>query len=693
MSPSSRRPPTSRFLNRELSWLEFNRRVLHLAIDPDQPLLERARYVAIFANNLDEFFQVRVAGLKDQVAAGVATRTPDGRTPRQQLAEIRSRVEELSAIHEELFLEELLPALEGVGVTVTSWERLDEQARKSLSKEFHERIFPILTPLAVDPSHPFPYISNLSLNLAVTARHPRSGTVRFARVKVPSSLPRFLGVPGTGSSVPVEQVVAAHAALLFPGMEIVSAEPFRVTRSADLDLDEEEAEDLLTAVELELRRRRFNQAVRLEVGPGMGEEILALLCDELEVGSQDVYVCRAPIGLVGLMPLANLDRPELHHAPLTSIPEPHLNGADAEGLDLFGALRRGDVLVHHPYVSFRSSVETFLNRAAVDPAVLAIKITLYRTSGDTPIINALIRAAELGKQVAALVELKARFDEQANIEWARRLEKAGVHVVYGLVGLKTHTKTTLVIREEEGRLRRYCHIGTGNYNSRTARVYEDLGLFTADEQVGDDLISLFNFLTGFGSEPSYGRLLVAPLGLRPAISALIRAERELGTEGRIMMKMNSLVDADLIDELYAASNDGVQIDLTVRGICCLRPGLAGMSENIRVRSLIGRYLEHSRIYYFANGEGRAKPVCYIGSADLMPRNLDRRIEALVPIAEPELRALLLEILAIGLADDTLAWRLDDQGDWWPVAAEHAEHHADTHLRLHEFWAARSGPVR
>ena len=692
---SSRRPATSRFLNRELSWLEFNRRVLQLALDADQPLLERVRYSAIFANNLDEFFQVRVAGLKDQVAAGVATRTPDGRTPRQQLLAIRARVEELCALHEKVFVEELVPALAEADIAILHWGELEPAARKGLTEEFHERIYPILTPLAVDPSHPFPYISNLSLNLAVSARHPASTTVRFARVKVPSSLPRFLGLSGTDCYVPVEEVIAAHLDTLFPGMEIVASDPFRVTRNADLDLDEEEAEDLLAAVEQELRRRRFNQAARLEVTATMAPKVLALLQDELEDGPDDVYVCQGPLGLAGSMALTQLDRPELLHPELTSVPEPRMNDADAEGSDLFAALRAGDVMVHHPYVSFRSSVEMFLNRAAADPAVLAIKITLYRTSGDTPIVNALIRAAELGKQVVALVELKARFDEQANIEWARRLEKAGVHVVYGLVGLKTHTKTTLVIRQEEGRLRRYGHIGTGNYNSRTARVYEDLGLFTADEQIGNDLITLFNFLTGFGFETSYRKLLVAPKDLRPAISDLIRAERDQGRDGRIIMKMNSLVDADLIDELYAASSDGVQIDLIVRGICCLRPGVEGLSENIRVRSIVGRYLEHSRVYYFANGEGQAKPVCYFGSADLMPRNLDRRIEALVPIAEPALREQLLEVLALSLADNTLAWRLDDDGDWIKVAAEQgtplvgSASGVEIHLRLHDYWAAKT----
>ena len=447
-TPSSRRPATSRFLNRELSWLEFNRRVLNLAIDASQPLLERVRYSAIFANNLDEFFQVRVAGLKDQVAAGISTRTPDGRTPRQQLLEIRARVEELCTIHENLFNGQLMSQLAEVGIRIVEWAELGPVDRKTLSEEFHERIFPILTPLAVDPSHPFPYISNLSLNLAVSARVPGHSAVRFARVKVPSSLPRFLSPKDSENHVAVEQIIAAHLDMLFPGMEILGWAPFRVTRNADLDLDEEEAEDLLAAVELELRRRRFNQAVRLEVQPGMSTPIMGLLLEELEITDADVYESRGPLGLAGTAVLADLDRPDLLHAPLTAVPEPRMNEADAEGRDLFTALRGGDVFVHHPYVSFRSSVETFLNRVAVDPSVLAIKITLYRTSGDTPIVNALIRAAELGKAVVALVELKARFDEQANIEWARRLEKAGVHVIYGLVGLKTHTKTTLVIREE-----------------------------------------------------------------------------------------------------------------------------------------------------------------------------------------------------------------------------------------------------
>jgi polyphosphate kinase len=684
-------PPGDRYINRELSWLDFNGRVLAMGFDPDEPLLERVRFAAIFASNLDEFFQVRVAALKDQVAAGLTGLTPDLLTPEQQLQRIREATEQLLASSEDLYLDVLVPALAEHGIRILDWDALAREDQKWLSEQFHERIFPVLTPLAVDPSHPFPYISNLSLNLAVMARQPGSVVDRFARVKVPSLLPRFLALPDGEHFVPVEQVIAAHLDSLFPGMEIRASEPFRVTRNADLDLDEEEAEDLLAAVEMELRRRRFTQAVRLEVGPTMDGAILRLLVDELEIGERDVYVCRAPLGLAGLFSISELERPELRNLPLPPSLDPRLEDADSGGHDLFTELRNGDILVHHPYVSFRSSVEVFLARAAVDHAVQAIKITLYRTSGDTPIINALIRAAELGKQVVALVELKARFDEQANIEWAKRLEKAGVHVVYGLVGLKTHTKTTLVIREEADRLRRYCHIGTGNYNSRTARIYEDLGLFTADDDIGNDVINLFNNLTGFGHEPVYHKLLVAPQGLRAGISQLIGAERACGSQGRIIMKMNSLVDPELIDELYDASAAGVRIDLVVRGICCLRPGVPGLSEHIRVRSIVGRYLEHSRIYYFANGAGPSRPVHVIGSADLMPRNLDRRVEALVPIDDPELRDRLDEVLAINLADNTLAWTLGPDGTYTRTRPD--ETRVDTHLRLHGLYAGRQVPLR
>ncbi len=679
-----------RFLNRELSWLEFNQRVLTLAEDPTQPLLERVKFCAIFASNLDEFFQVRVAGLKDQVAGDVTTRTPDGRNPEEQLASIRRRVEQLIDAQERLYLDKLLPALVEQGIVLADWASLGLEDRAWLSEQFRERIFPVLTPLAVDPSHPFPYISNLSLSLAVLARqHDRPGT-RFARVKVPSLLPRFLQLPDGKHFVPVEQVIAAHLDTLFPGMEVVSADMFRVTRNADLDLDEEEAEDLLQAVESELRRRRFNAPVRLEIGESMGDDVRDLLLDELELTQSDVYVCRAPLGLAGLFSIAGLDRPQLRHTPLAPAPHPRLEHLEDDGAkDIFGVIRAGDVLVHHPYVSFTSSVEAFITHAAADPHVLAIKMTLYRTSGDSPIVHALSRAAEDGKQVVVLVELKARFDEKANIAWAKRLENAGVHVVYGLVGLKTHAKTILVIREEPEGLRRYCHLGTGNYNSRTARMYEDLGLFTTDPAIGNDLINLYNFLTGFGIETTYRKLLVAPQGLRPGIVRLIRGERRApdGT-GRIVMKMNSLVDPEIIDELYAASAEGVEIDLIVRGICCLRPGVPGLSERIRVRSLVGRYLEHSRVYHFANGAGRGRPATYIGSADLMPRNLDRRVETLVPIDDDVLRAQVDEMLQICLEDDTLAWELDAAARWHRLADRPGSGRVETQIRMHELNARR-----
>jgi polyphosphate kinase len=682
-------------LNRELSWLDFNDRVLALAEDPAQPLLERAKFCAIFSTNLDEFFQVRVAGLKDQVEAGVTTPSPDGRSPIRQLLEIRERVEASAARQDAVFLDQLVPGLAAAGVAIVSWDELDKDERKALGEEFLERMFPVLTPLAVDPSHPFPYISDLSLNLAVVVRRPDDGEERFARVKVPPLLPRFVPVPGGpveggGRFVPVDQVIAHHLHHRFPGMEIVSADAFRVTRNADLTLEEEEADDLLAAVEMELRRRRFQRAVRLEVGPAMPGQVLDLLVSELELEPDDVYTTPAPIDVSGLFGLASLDRPDLKHPPLQPSVEPRLFDVDAdEGSDVFSIVRRGDVLVHHPYVTFASSVEAFIARSAADPHVLAIKMTLYRTSGDSPIIASLVRAAEEGKQVVALVELKARFDERANIGWARRLEEAGVHVVYGLVGLKTHAKVVLVIRDDGDGLRRYCHIGTGNYNSRTARLYEDLGLFTADCGVGDDLIDLFNFLTGFGHEPHFGRLLVAPHELRPAILRLIDGERRAGPgAGRIVMKMNSLVDPEMIEALYAASKAGVEIDLVVRGICCLVPGVPGQSANIRVRSLVGRYLEHSRVYHFANGDGPGRPVWYLGSADLMPRNLDRRVEALVPVVDPALTERLQQILEVNLADDTLAWELGSDGAWRRVAGEGR---IDTHVRLHELNASRARP--
>ena len=668
-----------RYINRELSWLDFNARVLALAEDSETPVLERAKFLAIFSNNLDEFFQVRVASLHDKLAAGLATPSPDGLTPAEQLRAIRGRVDELISRQAHVFLEQIAPALGDAGIVLSDWESLDDDDREYLVDVFRRRIFPVLTPLAVDPGHPFPYISNLSLNLAVSVRDPDNGAHRFARVKVPPLLPRFVVMPDGERFVAVEQLIAAHLATLFPGMELEEHDTFRVTRNADVTLeDEEEADDLLAAVELELRRRRFGRAVRLEVSTTMAEETRELLMRELELTPDDVYVVDGPIELSGLMAVYDLDRPELKDANWVGVTQPVLVDEDGDARDIFAVLRDREVLVHHPYDSFSTSVVAFIEQASKDPQVLAIKQTLYRTSGDSPIIKALIRAAETGKQVAALVELKARFDEQANIAWARALEEAGVHVVYGLVGLKTHTKTALVVREEGDSIRHYCHVGTGNYNPKTARIYEDIGLLSADRELGADLAELFNYLTGYSRQTEYRRLLVAPAGLRSSILDLIAAERDdPDGHGRIVMKMNSLVDTTVIDALYEASQAGVSIDLIVRGICCLRPGVPGLSENIRVRSIVGRFLEHSRILAF--GERRERHYV-IGSADLMPRNLDRRVEAMTPIFDPELQGRLQEILDVTMADDTLAWALDGDGGWSKVATEKG---MNTHLRLQE----------
>lgn len=673
--------PERRYLNRELSWLDFNARVLALAEDPDTPLLERVKFLAIFSQNLDEFFQVRVAGLKERVAAGVTRRSVDGMTASEQLEAILARARDLTVRADEVFLGPVCRALAEVGIRFSSWSQLDEDDREWLTDEFQRRIFPVLTPLAVDPGHPFPYISTLSLNLGVIVGDPHSGERRFARVKVPSLLPRFVVMPDRERFVPLEQVIAAHLDQLFPGMEVLDSVAFRVTRNADLTVEDEEADDLLAAIEMELRRRRFGKAVRLEVEDDISAEALELIRDELELTDADVFAHAAPVDLGGLFAVHDVDRPELKYPDFVPVTQRRLShDEDEEERDIFAAIAGGDILVHHPYDSFVSSVEEFIRQAANDPKVLTIKLTLYRTSGDSPIVASLIRAAEQGKQVAALVELKARFDEERNIEWARRLEQAGVHVVYGLVGLKTHTKTCLVVRDEGDGVRRYCHIGTGNYNSRTARLYEDIGLLTVEPRIGSDLSQLFNYLTGYARDVRYERLLCAPHSLRPGLVELIRREREAPAgAGRILMKMNSLVDADMIDELYAASADGVRIDLIVRGICCLRAGVPGLSENISVRSIVGRYLEHSRIYRFANGGGVGEPVHYMGSADLMPRNLDRRVEAMVPIEDPQLRHRIDEILAVSLADDTLAWRLQD--DRWSRVPRHAT--LETHLELQQ----------
>jgi polyphosphate kinase len=652
----------TRLVNRELSWLDFNRRVLALAHDDQTPLLERAKFLAIFSQNLDEFFQVRVAGLREQEDASVRSRSADGLTASQQLELIGGNVSRLTHEADDVFLDEVIPALTEAGVRFCSWNQLDATDQRHMRAMFDQRIFPVLTPLAVDPAHPFPYISDLSLNLAVIVTDPSDGERRFARVKVPPLLPRFVAMPDGERFVPIEQVIAAHLGHLFPGMTVEDHVAFRVTRNADIDLEEEEADDLLEAIELEIRRRRFGRAVRLEVEAGMSEEVLGLLQRELDLSDGDTYVHHGPIDLSGLWSVYAIDRPELKYPEFAPVTQRRLVELNGEASDIFSVLRRGDVLVHHPYDSFATSVEEFIRQAATDPAVLSIKQTLYRTSGDSDIVASLIRASEAGKQVVALVELKARFDEQNNIDWARHLERAGVHVVYGLVGLKTHCKVALVARSENDEVKRYCHIGTGNYNPKTARLYEDVGLLTADPAIGSDAGQLFNYLTGFGRQVPFQRMLVAPDHLRDHLVRLVRHERGADGERIITMKMNSLVDAELIDELYAASTDGVTIQLIVRGICCLRPGVPGLSDNITVRSIVGRYLEHSRIYQFANGDGPGQPAFYIGSADLMPRNLDRRVESLVPVGDPALRERLTDLLAINLADDTLAWTLHD--DRW-----------------------------
>ncbi|MEQ8841983.1 MAG: polyphosphate kinase 1 [Acidimicrobiales bacterium] len=649
------------FLNRELSWLAFNARVLTLAIDDEVPLLEQLAFLAIYASNLDEFFQVRVSGLDDQVAAGIHTRAPDGRTPREQVAAVREVVTELGAEHERVVLTQMLPALREHGIELVDHAELTPAEVEEIEERFRARIFPVLTPLAVDPGHPFPYISDLSLNLAVVVRDLVDGRDRFARVKVPNTLPRWMQLGDADRFVSLESVIAAHLGSLFPGLEIVESHVFRVTRNADLTLEDTEAEDLLAAVEVELRRRRFGRAVRLEVASTMSPEVLDLLQRELDIEESEVYPTAAPLDATSYFEIATLDRPDLRWPDWQGITEPQLEAEEGR-VDFFEVLRKGDVLVHHPYSSFNASVVEFIRQAALDPDVLAIKLTLYRTSGQSPIIDALINASELGKQVAVLVELKARFDEAANIGWARRLEKAGVHVAYGIVGLKIHSKICMVVREEADGIRRYCHLGTGNYNHRTARFYEDLAVLTADPEVGEDLADLFNGLTGYSQSHEFQRILVAPQHLRARLTELIRREADSG-RGALVFKMNSLVDPQMIEELYAASQAGVDIDLIVRGICCLRPGVPGLSDRIRVRSIVGRYLEHSRIYHFANGDGVGQPLTYIGSADLMSRNLDRRIEVLLEVTDPVALGRLQEVVDINRTDDRLAWTLDGSGTW------------------------------
>jgi polyphosphate kinase len=674
------------YFNRELSWLEFNNRVLHEAFDPRTPLLERLKFMAIFGSNLDEYFMVRVAALKEQVEAHVSKLPPDGRTPEEQLDLISLQLRPMVTQQHRHFEQALRPQLAAKGIYLLDYMDLNQEQRLYMQRFFEEQIFPVLTPLAVDPGHPFPYISNLSLNLAVVVKDSETQEEHFARVKVPNVLPRFIplppdlrvhqkGRPAVWTGIPLEQAIAHNLEFLFPGMNIQEYYPFRITRNSDLDVDDDDAEDLLQAIEQELRRRRLGgSVVRMEIQASTPESVRETLMREMGLTERDVYEIEGLIGMKDLMSFMELPVPSLKDNSWMPVVPPRLrriNETDADsnlleiedGEDFFSVLRRGDLLVHHPYYSFPATVQQFIMQAAHDPDVLTIKMTLYRTSGDSPIVSALISAAENGKQVAVLVEIKARFDEENNINWARKLEKAGVHVVYGLVGLKTHTKVVLVVRHEEEQIRRYVHIGTGNYNPKTARIYTDVGLLSCREDLGADLTDLFNYLTGYSRQQSYRKLLVAPVNLRDRLLMLIHREIEHaknGDQGRIVAKMNALVDQPLIMALYEASQAGVKIDLIVRGICCLRPGVKGVSENIRVISIVSRFLEHSRIFYFHN---QGNEEIFIGSADWMPRNLDRRVEAVTPVEDPDLSKDLQEILGIMLADNRHAWELQPDGHY------------------------------
>jgi polyphosphate kinase len=669
---SSRPAHPDRFIDRESSWLDFNARVLELAEDESVPLLERARFMAIFATNLDEFFMVRVAGLQRRLATGIGVTTPAGLPPRDQLDLIATRAHDLVARHSALFRDKLLPALGSEGIKLLRYDELTAEERRRTDMLFSEHVYPVLTPLAVDPAHPFPYISGLSLNLAVVVRDRETGREHFARVKVPPVLSRFVAVDET-RFVPLEDVIAAHVPELFPGMDVIETSLFRVTRNEDLTVEEDDAVNLLQALERELTRRRFGPAVRLEVVADISEKVLDLLVRELDINEQQLYRMDGPLDLSSLWSIADLDVPALKYEVVKPITHSRLRDGDAKSaVDVFSAMRRGDLLLHHPYDSFATSVQAFVEQAATDPAVLAIKQTLYRTSGDSPLVDALIDAAEAGKQVLVVVEIKARFDEQANIKWARALEQAGCHVVYGVVGLKTHAKLCLVVREEpDGSLRRYTHIGTGNYNPKTARMYEDLGLLTVDPIVGADVADLFNHLSGYTKHRDYRTLLVAPDTLRTGLLQLIADEAEHAAAGRpsgITLKLNSLVDEQVIDALYDAAIAGVPINIVVRGMCALRPGVADLSETIRVRSILGRFLEHSRIFRFvAGGDDRY----FIGSADVMHRNLDRRVEALVEIRDSSVKDALGRLLTFATDDSTSAWTLGADAIWTRATADAA----------------------
>ena len=659
---------TDRYLDRELSWLAFNRRVLEMAEDSAVPLLERVNYLSIFASNMDEFFMVRVAGLQRRLATGLAVRSPSGLSPKEVLSGISKEAHELQLRHAQLFLDVIEPALEQNGIHLVRWPELRDDEKQSLKAYFENHIFPVLTPLAVDPAHPFPYISGLSLNLAVVLKKAGSPSEHFARVKVPPLLPRFVLIPNTDDNsevryVPLEDIIGEFITLLFPGMEVVQHHNFRVTRNEDLDVDEDEGENLLLALEKELLRRRFGPPVRLEIADDMNPQVLELLVRELDISNQDVYTLPSPLDLTGLQDIVSLPRPELRNQPHQVLTNKYLRPRDDEELDIFSVLKKRELLVHHPYESFSTSVQEFLEQAAQDPDVLAIKQTLYRTSGDSPVVDALIQAAQAGKQVLALVEIKARFDEQNNITWARKLEQAGVHVVYGMVGLKTHCKLALVIRQEAGQLVRYCHIGTGNYNPKTARVYEDFGLLTSRQEVGEDLTKLFNHLSGYAPEAKFKTLLVSPVGVREGLSDLIDQEighHEAGKPSGIDIKVNALVDEGIIDSLYRASLAGVPVRVLVRGMCALKPGVKGLSENIRVRSILGRYLEHSRVFSFVGG-GEQKT--FIGSADMMHRNLDRRVEVLVRLIEPEHIDRTRTMFTLAMSEEISGWDLDATGVW------------------------------
>ena len=675
--------PKDRFFDRELSWLKFNQRVLECAENEDMPLLERANFAAIFASNLDEFFMVRVAGLKRRIDSGIAVPSAAGLSPRQQLRAISETAHRLQDEHAHYTIDTILPELEKERIVLLTWDKLTSSEQERLSRYYRQQVFPVLTPLAVDPAHPFPYISGGSINLAVIVENPASGKSHFARVKIPGNLPRLVPVDDMTDEeskderygfIAMEKLIAAHLESLFPGMIIKEARSFRVTRNEDIDVEEDDAENLLNAMEKELLRRRFGPPIRLEITDTTSPFLSQLLADQLGVSQDEVYRLPSPLDLTVLFELGSVDRPDLKNRPF--VPTTNRQIAEVESSraqDIFAAIRERDILLHHPYDSFSTSVQAFLAQAAADPKVLAIKQTLYRTSSNSPIIDALIDAAHAGKQVLALVEIKARFDEDANIAWARKLERAGVHVVYGIVGLKTHCKLIEVVRQEADGLRRYCHVGTGNYNPKTARLYTDLGLLTCDPVVGQDLTRLFNQLSGYAPKSSFHRLLVAPRTVRTGLIQRIRREEDAaraGKEAWIKSKVNSIVDEKTIDALYRASQAGVKIDIVERGICALKPGVPGLSENIRVRSILGRFLEHSRIYAFCNadgpqiGEGPASgPEVYIGSADLMHRNLDRRVEALVRVTAPEQIDELIKYVDLQMADSTMSWHMQPDGTY------------------------------